>query len=403
MIRGVDFAVWSADDIRKISVLEVVRVECEEGGLPVRGGPVDPRFGCVGEGVCPTCGCNRHSCTGHWGFYTLPQPLYHESYVSTTLKWLRKICKCGQQFTKGNTCLSCGEEKGKFTWDRTQRSFLRNGCKYSAAKALAKFKRSGEYDAFRLILTVLPIPPIHVRPPNISGGTCRGQSDLTYRIVSILRAGKAVRKAEGGPKIVWQHAIDTLQESVSAYFDGEKGGRRTESKYAYSSLAPLLKGKRGLIRGHIQGKRVDQSGRAVIAGDDTILPWEVGLPESMARTLTVPVRVTQWNKASLQCLVESGGAAYVCEGRRRHDLQRHHPALDVGMVVLRFLKDGDLVLLNRQPSLHSASLMCHRVKVLPGSVIRLNTACTTPYNADFDGDEMNVHVPQGPKARAEVC
>lgn len=122
----------------------------------------------------------------------------------------------------------------------------------------------------------------------------------------------------------------------------------------------------------------------------------------MARTLTVPVRVTLRNKAGLTRLIEEGGAAYVKEGRRRHDLKTHQPTLDVGMVVLRFLKDGDLVLLNRQPSLHAASLMCHRVKVLEGSVLRLNTACTTPYNADFDGDEMNVHVPQTEKARAEA-
>lgn len=396
-----DFAVWDADDIRRISVVEVVRVECEEGGRPVQGGPVDPRFGCVGDGVCPTCGQNRHKCAGHWGFYTLPVPIYHESYVSSTLKCLRRICACGESLSK-NTCPSCGKSNGKFTWDRTQRTFLRNGEKYSAGKALKKFKKAGDYEAVRLILTLLPIPPIHVRPPNISGGSCRGQADLTYRIVSILRAGKAVRKAEGGPKIVWRHAIDTLQEAVSSYFDGERGGRRTESKYAYSSLAPLLKGKRGLIRGHIQGKRVDQSGRAVIVGDDRIYPWEIGLPRKMARTLTIPVRVTLWNKAGLTRLIEEGGAAYVKEGRRRHDLKTHQPTLDVGMVVLRFLKDGDLVLLNRQPSLHAASLMCHRVKVLGGSVLRLNTACTTPYNADFDGDEMNVHVPQTEKARAEA-
>ena len=402
IIKGVDFEVWGAEDIRRISVLEVVRVECEEGGKPVEGGPVDPRFGVVGEGICKTCGKNRHGCAGHWGFYTLPAPLYHESYVSTTLKFLRQICECGESLPKGGVCTVCGRTNGKFTWDRTDRCFRVDGEKYLAGKALAKFRRSRNYDAIRLILTLLPIPPIHVRPANISGGACRGQADLTYRIVSILRAGKAVRKAEGGPKIVWRHAIDALQEAVSSYFDGERGGRRTESKYAYSSLAPLLKGKKGLIRGHIQGKRVDQSGRAVICGDDQIEPWEVGLPLKMARTLTVPVRVTLWNKANLVKLIEKGGAAYVKDGRRRHDLKSHQPTLDVGMTVLRYLKDGDLVLLNRQPSLHSASLMCHRVRVLPGSTIRLNTACTTPYNADFDGDEMNVHVVQGEKARAEA-
>ena len=250
-MRAVDFNVWSAEDIRRVAVVEITTSACEDAGRPVPGGPVDPRFGSVSKEICPTCGMNRRGCPGHWGVYELPAPLWNENWTSETGKWLRAICRCGARLDEGkvlSTCPRCQEKNGKYTWDRAVRSFRRNGEQYSAQEALDKFKRAGVWDAYRLILRVLPIPPIHVRPPNVVNGLCRGQSDLTYRIVSIIRAGKNILQTRASPKIVQRHALDTLQECVSSYFDADRGARRSESKYSYSSLAPMLKGKRGLIR-----------------------------------------------------------------------------------------------------------------------------------------------------------
>lgn len=186
--------------------------------------------------------------------YRLPVPLYHEARSSATLSMLREVCECGAPMLVDGRwlgeCLVCGRKKEKFVWDRTARHFLKGGVKYPAEMALAKFRKSNRHDAVRLILTVLPVPPIQVRPPNTPiGDACKGQSDLTYRIVSIIRCGESVAQARCGPRICLSHAVDALQEAVTAYFDGEKAsGRRSESKYAYASLAPMLKGKRGLIR-----------------------------------------------------------------------------------------------------------------------------------------------------------
>ena len=374
-------------------------------GSPSGGGPVDPRFGSVGKETCPTCGQTKE-CHGHWGFYRLPEPLWNENWISETAKWLKNICTCGERLDQSgkslNTCPSCHKKNGKYTWDRSIRSFRREEEQYSAKEALEKFERSGEHDAVRLILRTLPIPPIHVRPPNIVNGLCRGQSDLTYRIVSIVRAGKHILESKRAPKIVRRHAVDALQEAVSCYFDADRGTRKSESKYSYSSLAPMLKGKRGLIRGHLMGKRVDQSARAVIVGDDCLKPQEVGVPRKIARTLTVPLKVTLWNKRGVQKILNEDGAAYISQGRRKYDLKYSCPSLEVGMVVHRYLRDGDILLLNRQPSLHTGSLMAHEAKIVPGNTIRINSCVTGPYNADFDGDEMNLHAPQGVQSRAEA-
>ena len=160
------------------------------------------------------------------------------------------------------------------------------------------------------------------------------------------------------------------------------------------------------------GKRVDFSARTVITGDPNLSLDEVGVPRSIARTLTYPETVTPYNIAKLHQLVRNGpnehpGAKYVIrDNGERIDL-RHHKrageiALQYGWKVERHIVDGDVIIFNRQPSLHKESMMGHRVRVMPYSTFRLNLSVTSPYNADFDGDEMNLHVPQSEETRAEV-
>jgi DNA-directed RNA polymerase II subunit RPB1 len=160
------------------------------------------------------------------------------------------------------------------------------------------------------------------------------------------------------------------------------------------------------------GKRVDFSARTVITPDPNLQLYEVGVPYSIAKNLTYPEIVTPYNKERLMELVINGpdeypGAKYIerDDGYRvnlayvqnRSDIQ-----LEYGYKVIRHLRDGDFVLFNRQPSLHKMSIMGHRIRVMPYSTFRLNLSVTSPYNADFDGDEMNLHVPQSEMTRAEV-
>jgi len=178
------------------------------------------------------------------------------------------------------------------------------------------------------------------------------------------------------------------------------------------SIKARLKGKEGRLRGNLMGKRVDFSARTVITPDPNLSLDEVGVPRSIARTLTICETVTPFNITRLQQLVRNGptehpGARYVIrdDGTRidlRYARRAGELVLQRGYKVERHISDGDVVIFNRQPSLHKMSMMGHRIRVMPYSTFRLNLSVTTPYNADFDGDEMNLHVPQSLETAAEI-
>ncbi|KPI37623.1 DNA-directed RNA polymerase II subunit rpb1 [Cyphellophora attinorum] len=184
-----------------------------------------------------------------------------------------------------------------------------------------------------------------------------------------------------------------------------------KSGRAIKSIRARLKGKEGRLRQNLMGKRVDFSARTVITGDPNLSLDEVGVPRSIARTLTYPEKVTRFNIERLKIFVENGpsehpGARYVIRDTGERIDLRHVKSRDMtlqyGWTVERHIQDGDIILFNRQPSLHKESMMAHRVRVMPYSTFRLNLSVTTPYNADFDGDEMNLHVPQSEESRSEL-
>ncbi|CAM1504094.1 Fc.00g016850.m01.CDS01 [Cosmosporella sp. VM-42] len=271
-----------------------------------------------------------------------------------------------------------------------------------------------------MILTVLPVPPPPVRPSISMDGTgtgMRNEDDLTYKLGDIIRANGNVKQAirEGSPAHIARDFEELLQYHVATYMDNDIAGQPRalqKSGRPVKAIRARLKGKEGRLRGNLMGKRVDFSARTVITGDANLSLHEVGVPRSIARTLTYPETVTPYNIGKLHQLVENGpnehpGAKYVIRSDgTRIDLRHHRRAaqisLEYGWKVERHLMDGDYIIFNRQPSLHKESMMGHRVRVMPYSTFRLNLSVTSPYNADFDGDEMNLHVPQSEETRAEV-
>ncbi|TIA87040.1 hypothetical protein E3P99_03444 [Wallemia hederae] len=268
-----------------------------------------------------------------------------------------------------------------------------------------------------MIITVLPVPPPPVRPSiAVDGGATRSEDDLTYKLADILKYTATLRRfeSEGAPAHIISENEQLVQFHVATYMDNDIAGipqAMQKSGRPIKSIRARLKGKEGRLRGNLMGKRVDFSARTVITGDPNLELDEVGVPFSIARTLTYPERVTPYNILYLQELVRNGpneypGARYVVRDTgERIDLRYNRRAdtfLQYGWIVERHLKDGDFVLFNRQPSLHKMSMMCHRVKLMPYSTFRLNLSVTPPYNADFDGDEMNLHVPQSEETRAEM-
>ncbi|RMZ76078.1 hypothetical protein DV737_g4960, partial [Chaetothyriales sp. CBS 132003] len=269
-----------------------------------------------------------------------------------------------------------------------------------------------------MILTALPVPPPPVRPSisvDGSGQGQRGEDDLTFKLGDIIRANQAVMRCEvdGTPDHIKHDLMDLLQYHIATYMDNDIAGldrAQHKSGRPIKSIRARLKGKEGRLRQNLMGKRVDFSARTVITGDPNLSLDEVGVPRSIARTLTYPVKVTEWNRDKLGELVRNGtenwpGARYVIrDDGEKINLSRSKGdfTLQVGWTVERHLQDGDIILFNRQPSLHKESMMAHRVKVMPYSTFRLNLSVTSPYNADFDGDEMNLHVPQSEESKSEL-
>eukprot|EP01096_Ripella_sp_DP13-Kostka_P014129 TRINITY_DN628_c0_g2_i1.p1 TRINITY_DN628_c0_g2~~TRINITY_DN628_c0_g2_i1.p1 ORF type:complete len:1716 (+),score=801.40 TRINITY_DN628_c0_g2_i1:354-5501(+) len=268
-----------------------------------------------------------------------------------------------------------------------------------------------------MIITLLPVPPPAVRPSVFTGSSSsRAEDDLTHAYLNILKLNNIIRDHNTSSQHIQTQQTDRLQSCIHSLFnnESEKEGLpqlKQRSGRAYKTLYQRLKGKEGRVRGNIMGKRVDFSARTVITGDANISIDEVGVPIAIAKRLTFPEIVQPHNIDWLKTLVANGpnehpGARfYISPKKERYDLKflKQPLELQYGGTVERHIVDGDYIVFNRQPSLHKMSMMGHRVTILPHSTFRLNLSVTSPYNADFDGDEMNLHVPQSQEARAELA
>ena len=269
------------------------------------------------------------------------------------------------------------------------------------------------------ILQAFPVPPVTVRPSIILETGIRSEDDLTHKMVDIIRVNQRLKESKdaGTPPLIVQDLVDLLQYHTTTYFDNEVSGipqAHHRSGRPLKTLTQRLKGKEGRFRGSLSGKRVDFSSRTVISPDPNLDLSEVGVPKSIAMKLTIPEIVTEWNIDRMRKLVLNGpenfpGVNYIVRPdgvKIRLDFVEDRSiiaeTLENGYLIERHLSDGDIVMFNRQPSLHQMSIMAHYVHVLPGKTFRLHPSVCPPYNADFDGDEMNLHVPQSEEARAEA-
>ena len=283
------------------------------------------------------------------------------------------------------------------------------------------------------IIWVLLVPPPAIRPSVMTseGSRKKGQDDITIKLQEINKRRLDLQKeidsrgfrvglrgctvSEAMPPTL--HELwDRLLVDVSIYMNAHNKVKRPHGPRFSTHLKSImckLKGKDGRIRNNLMGKRVDFCARTVITPDPNIDIDQVGVPEEIAVQLTIPEKVNILNIKSLSKCVRvgsgrlGGASTVITDEGIVYELEfcpdRDKIRLQHGWIVERFLRDDDVVMFNRQPSLHRQSIMGHRVKVMVGiKTFRLNLSCTTPYNADFDGDEMNLHVPQNPCAMAEV-
>ncbi len=349
-------------------------------------------------------------------------------------------------------CTYCGELLPKVSGDKSANAILGLRARYKGkdnknilefrltAEYLFKlFKRISDEDADLmglnpettrpewLIITVLPIPPPSVRPSVVAENGKTSEDDLTHALNSIIKYNQSLKTAlnstatDKDKKCL--EAWTSLQLHVATLMNNETSSYRKSTNRANRPLKTFRgrhKGKTGRFRGNIMGKRVGSSARTVITGDPNLSVNQIGVPQEVAEVLTYPELVNRFNIHKLTTIVNNdhypSAVSIKRRGRKRPDDlkiqkknlktnelgERDKISLQIGDTVYRHMMDGDIVLFNRQPSLHKMSMMAHYAKILSGRSFRFNPNVTPPYNADFDGDEMNLHLPQTPVSVYEL-
>lgn len=459
-IKAIQFGVISPEFIKNISVtqqMEFAGREISKGinhdmcydpatGQPNLGAINDPRMGNTNDPEHP----------GYCGHIELVRPVYHIGFLKIVIDILRSVSyytsellvnredyleKKGRRNLKEITRISKSIKKCPNTQKKLP-TYSKEGTKIaidlgrgkqiiSPMEVYSILEKISDDDAQILglntkytrpewlLLTTLCVPPPHVRPSVFMSSSQKCDDDLTTKLNEIVKTNLALATAieknnqdQGTNEHFISQLESLLQYNVSTFIDNQHPGQPPSLQRSGKPLKTLrerLAGKDGRVRGNLMGKRVDFSARTVITADPNLSLDQVGVPKTIALNLTVPIIVTDYNKDKLLELVKRGpnvhpGAKYVIKtGGIILDLKfAKITELKNGWAVLRHLDDGDEVIFNRQPSLHKMSMMGHRAKILDGSTFRLNLAYTGAYNADFDGDEMNLHVPQSLTARAEV-
>ncbi len=459
-IKSIQFGVIGPEYIKKISVTQAMEFLGKEipSGITVDscydqstgqanlGGINDPRMG----GTCDL----EHP--GYFGHIELVKPVYHIGFLKKVIDILKCVSyftselivskenfinKKGRRNLKEIAHLSKSIKKCPVTGKKLP-IYTKEGTKIAVDFGSGKEIISSE-DVYHilekisnedasilglnpdvtrpewLLLKTIPVPPLHVRPSVFMSSSQKCDDDLTTKLNEILKTNIALRNAieksnqdqTGNNNHYISQLESLLQYNVNTFIDNQHPGQPPSLQRSGKPLKTLkerLAGKDGRVRGNLMGKRVDFSARTVITADPNLSIDEVGVPKNIASNLTIPEIVTDYNKDRLLELVKRGpnlypGAKFIIKNGTKIDLKiAKFKELKNGYVVERHLMDGDPILFNRQPSLHKMSIMGHRVKVLNESTFRLNLACTSPYNADFDGDEMNMHVPQSLTAKAEI-
>ena len=445
----ISFSLISPEEIKRLSVAKVVTPELYDiDGYPVDGGLMDLRLGAIDPGVrCRTCGGRIKECLGHPGSIDLAKPVIHLNYVPLIEICLRCFCHdCGklmvaekdmQKYTPAERikrakdskkCPYCQSSQEKIKLEKPT-NFHKGKSRIFATEIRDVLSKIHDEELKKIginsktcrpewaVLTALLVPPVTVRPSIILESGERSEDDLTHKLSDIIRANQRLWENlnAGAPEVIIEDLWDLLQYHITTFFDNTVTRippARHRSGQPLKTITERIKGKEGRIRKNIAGKRVNYSGRTVVSPDPNIKMNEVGIPFEIARIVTICESVNDLNIDYLKKLIKSGeeypGANYVIrpDGKKKkitEDLKEEIiNELVSGYKVERHLQDGDIVLFNRHPSLHRGILMAHYARILPGRTFRLHPASANPYNADFDGDEMNIHSPQTEEARAEA-
>lgn len=416
----------------------------------------DTRMGAFRNVPCGHCKKSFRECPGHHGRIKLSKPCVNSRFIDTVLKKILSLY-CFECFQRLPDCECSIDVEGKhkirkkrdpscikivkinkmangfrhlqglkytFAWsnrvehyndndgdDRTKPVYLTIEELYERIKKVPREVYLNDFPTYTnykdltepAFLHYLLVLPTTSRPPNMSSGEWKADS-ISRLYVNVLKKNinLAMKSHVVSPELVTEYHYQ-LQNSIDILFDI----KNTNSKLRVNviqggGLRQRIDGKEGRLRLNLMGKRVEFSARTVLSGDPRLGVNEVGIPRRIADDLSVPVLITRYNLHKFS--YEDKRIKYVIkkDGRRYDTKIFKNYRLEVGDTVERCLVNGDLVAVNRQPTLHRGSILACYVRIFDCLTFRLNYSTMITLNADTDGDEINVHVPQDLESRAEL-
>lgn len=450
---------FSEEEMIKMKVYEVTNDSQEP---KVFGSVNDPRGGpSTTKEICVTCGCI--DCPGHYGFIKFPEKIYNPLTMPYVVYCLMSVCNsCGElllnehviesrgfkkmkdfarlkaiaKASKGTQCMKdvskrSGEEdiySCTINPDYVETGLgQHNQIKYKVADEKDKYAVKDIKSVYMILNSIsvksaailgftppahprnfimggiLVVPPI-ARPPRFVDGVL-APDPLTKDYIQIFRDTQP--RGTGTRQQSVMDIGNRIFESVKTLILGSdkktlRGGHKS------LGIKNSLQGKEALFRGTAMGKRGNFCGRTVAGPDPSLRYGEIGIPEDMARILTIEETVQDFNKEYLVRLMAEGKITHITfssgdwKGLQKAVVEGNSYVIQRGDKVERWLQNGDVIIGNRQPSLHAPSMMGYYVRIGKHKTIRMHMSATTPLNMDFDGDEGNAFLPRTPEARAEA-
>jgi len=440
-------------DISILSQDEILRfgIEVSKDSIEVELSSVnDPRMGATFNSNCSTCGQAFTECPGHMGYIDLKGYFYHPEYIKLIIKILASVChNCGKlkltkeeiiakklhYLTLNNRMNEIEKEAAKLRCPSkcTSPNYI-----YSTESSVSgrniyvkKEKGGGEsiipidkvlsilkaisredlelmgfkypQTPVNFILRYFPVLPPTDRPDVEDRGNIY-HDQLTESYKELVSNVKKYEKAlKTNSKDIHDY-VKAIYDKIQTIIDSSKVSTVYNSERPVLGIKQRIQGKTALIRGATMGKRVNFTARSVISPDPNLKFGQVRVPKVFQYNLTRPITVTNLNIHELTTLLRNGKVVSVYKDRLIYinDTNKDQIALKPGDIVNRCLQNGDYVLLNRQPTLYKYSMMGHEVVLGDPLTIGIHPSVTTPFNADFDGDEMNLHAVQSREALVEV-